>query len=224
MNLSKSVFMMKNLLRTTFFILLCASVLVSCKTTKVIEEEETESPKKQTEEEQTETWAAISSVEQLLGLWQSEEKDVFEFPAKLSDGTVLESGGERFLRVTFEVTTDSQLWAAYASMNKMSFEDLWSKRFSYIKKIYKISSPIIAENGVEFGLRLSRKKEIECSRNFLIPESLVKSSLSFFELSSLGSLRVSGTLYLNSEVFSVISLNEDGYFDDRIFKKADKKL
>lgn len=224
MNLSKSVFMMKNLLRTTFFILLCASVLVSCKTTKVIEEPEPEVPEAPAKEEQTETWAAISSLQELLGTWQSEEKDVFEFPAKLSDGTVLEHDGERFLRVTFEVTTDSQLWAAYAAMNKMSFEDLWSKRFSYIKKIYKISSPIVAENGIEFGLRLSRKKEIECSRNFLIPESLVTSSLSFFEISSLGNLRVSGTFYLNSEEFSVISLNEDGYFDERIFKKVGEQL
>ncbi len=216
--------MNKGFMRTIFFILLCAGILTSCKTTRDVEEEQSESNESPSQEEKTETWKAISSLEELSGTWTSEEKDIFEYPAKLSDGTILESEGEHFLRVTFNVTTDSQLWAAYAAMHKMSFEDLWAKRFSYIKKIYKTSSPVVAENGIEFGLRLTRQKEIECSRNFLIPESLINSSLSFFEISSAGNLRVNGTFYLNSDVFKIVSLNEDGYFDERIFKKVGEQL
>ncbi len=142
--------------------------------------------------ETPEVWSKINSLEQLRGTWISPEGYKWKYPFVLN--------GKTYLHRIFPEKDDTALWQECARLRNTTLDDVWGKRFAMYYEIYGISYPYADEMGNEYGIKTYRSYgKIFCRRENLIPESVAKLNLSFFEISNKGNLRTSGYFYFSYE-------------------------
>ncbi|WP_191014343.1 hypothetical protein [Treponema zioleckii] len=144
--------------------------------------------------EPAEVWHGITSLEELRGTWISDDGYKWEYPFVLN--------GKTYLHRIFPEKDDTALWQECARQRNTTLDDIWGKRFSMYLEIYGVCYPYADDAQNEFGIKTYRSGgRIFCRRENLIPESVAKKNLRFFERSSKGNLRTSGPFYFTNESY-----------------------
>lgn len=165
-------------------------------------------------EDTEEQWIAVTSMDQLKGIWEDENGKI-EFPKKLENTD--------YLLITGPQIDDSDLWMNYAKQHNILAKQVWAKKYAAIAEIYGVNYPIADSNGTQRGIKFLTPKiftdyyiEVITHTDTLIPEEIIYKNLPFFSISKDGTkLKESGTFRYYSSQFK----NE--YVEERILTRKE---
>lgn len=153
---------------------------------------------------------ASDSIDDLRGLWKSNDGTAFEYPFVCDGRTYL-----RYCNAWSDVTNE---WRRMASSQGITMLDMWNKRFTLYswknpntKKDMPL--PLSDGNGIQMGIKFHKVDDrVYIREEILITEYVFEKNLKCFLLSDDGSdFRMNGVLHLFSGLFPDISQSEQIY-------------
>ncbi|MCR4734837.1 MAG: hypothetical protein K5829_07540 [Treponema sp.] len=177
------------------FVFVIVFFVFSCKSTPQVVEE---------------VFHPASSLEDLIGLWISENGE-YEYPFLL--------GNKKYIRFANSATDDTEIWEEFAASHGMDLKTLWKKRFSFLPYIYvpegyKDTIPLSDSHGSEYGIKtFIQDGRIFSRKEMIIPEKILITNLRYFLLSQdEKSFKEDGTFYLASDVLNDLTADGTLYF------------
>lgn len=194
---------MKKLIYSLIFSIFVFSFILSCGTTSPLQPENND-------EEPELTWSTVTSMDQMIGKWTSEEGDL-EYPKKLD--------GKEFCLISDPETDDSNAWATYAQRYGTPVKEIWEKRYAAVAVIYGQNYPMADENGNQRGIKFHEPIfmtkygiRIHSHIETLVTEDVLFKNLSLFSISSDGKmLKVNGTFRFFSSKFKNVTIQDRIY-------------
>lgn len=115
----------------------------------------------------TSDFVNVENPDDLKGLWGRADLSYIEYP--------IERDGTTYMAVYEKLCDDTKLWCDFADLNDLTFEDVWARKFALISKIYSKEYPLVNEDGVQSGLKLSLTgdKKVYSKFTTLIPIDLL---------------------------------------------------